>query len=144
GQPPGTVRLPEGGTAELVRRELDRAGTLPVPDDIAETTRKGAGLDASAGPAVLTRHVNWDGRIVTIAELWRTRPGQLITVTGREGTAWRYRVTEVLTLSKEELPARAPELFSQGGRHRLVLVTCGGRYVGGDLGYTDNRIVIAE
>ena len=144
GQPPGTVRLPVGGTAELVRREIDRSGTLPVPDDIGEATWWGAGLDAPAGAAVLAGHVNWGGRTGPFAELWRTRPGQLITVTGREGTAWRYRVTEVLTLSKEELPARAPELFSQGGRHRLVLVTCGGRYVGGDLGYTDNRIVIAE
>jgi hypothetical protein len=42
------------------------------------------------------------------------------------------------------LPGRAQELFGQDGAHRLVLVTCGGRWVGGHDGYEENRVVIAE
>ncbi|MDA3648148.1 class F sortase [Saccharopolyspora indica] len=143
GQPPGTVRLPQGGTAELVRKEIDRSGTLPVPDGVDEATWWGAGLDAPKGATVLAGHVNWKGSIGPFEELWEARNGQPVTVVDDAGTEWRYQVSEVVTVHKDDLPARARELFGQGGEHRLVLVTCGGRYVGGDLGYDENRIVIA-
>jgi hypothetical protein len=143
GQPPGTIRLPQGGTAELVREEIDRSGTLPVPDGIGEATWWGAGLDAPKGATVLAGHVNWKGSVGPFAELWESRPDQLVTVVDDAGKEWRYRVSEVVTVHKDELPDRARELFGQGGAHRLVLVTCGGRYVGGDLGYDENRIVVA-
>ncbi|MER7010681.1 class F sortase [Saccharopolyspora sp. NPDC000359] len=143
GQPPGTVRLPQGGTAELVRAEIDRSGTLPVPDGIDEATWWGAGLDAPKGATVLAGHVNWKGSVGPFEELWRSEPGQPVTVVDDGGKEWRYQVSEVITVDKDDLPARASDLFGQGGEHRLVLVTCGGRYVGGDLGYDENRIVIA-
>lgn len=143
GQPPGTVRLPQGGTAELVREEIDRSGTLPVPDGVDEATWWGAGLDAPKGATVLAGHVNWKGSIGPFEELWEAETGQPVTVVDDAGKEWRYQVSEVVTVHKDGLPARARELFGQGGEHRLVLVTCGGRYVGGDLGYDENRIVIA-
>ncbi|MCX2732137.1 class F sortase [Saccharopolyspora sp. NFXS83] len=143
GQPPGTVRLPQGGQAELVRKEIDRSGTLPVPDGVGEATWWGAGLDSPKGATVLAGHVNWKGAVGPFEELWDSAPDQEVTVVDDDGTEWRYRVSEIVTLSKEELPARAADLFGQGGEHRLVLVTCGGRYVGGDLGYDENRIVVA-
>ncbi|SEG79067.1 Sortase family protein [Saccharopolyspora kobensis] len=143
GQPPGTVRLPQGGTAELVRKEIDRSGTLPVPDGVDEATWWGAGLDAPKGATVLAGHVNWKGAIGPFEELWEARTGQPVTVVDDAGKEWRYQVSEVVTVHKDDLPARARDLFGQGGEHRLVLVTCGGRYVGGDLGYDENRIVIA-
>ncbi|RKT83431.1 Sortase family protein [Saccharopolyspora antimicrobica] len=143
GQPPGTVRLPQGGTAELVRKEIDRSGTLPVPDGVDEATWWGAGLDAPKGATVLAGHVNWKGAIGPFEELWEAETGQPVTVVDDAGKEWRYQVSEVVTVHKDDLPARARDLFGQGGEHRLVLVTCGGRYVGGDLGYDENRIVIA-
>ena len=144
GQPPGTVRLPEGGTAELVRAEIDGSGTLPIPGGVTEATWWGSGLAASRGATVLAGHVNWKGATGPFAELWRSAPGQPVTVTDQTGAAHRYRIAQVLTVAKEELPTRAADLFGQGGQHRLVLVTCGGRYVGGGLGYDENRIVVAE
>lgn len=143
GQPPGTVRLPRGGTAELVRKEVDRSGTLPIPDGVGEATWWGAGLDAPAGATVLAGHVNWKGSTGPFAELWNAARDQQVTVNGDDGGQHRYRISQVLTLTKEQLPARASELFGQGGAHRLVLVTCGGGYVGGGVGYAENRIVIA-
>lgn len=143
GQPPGTVKLPQGGTAELVRKEVDRSGTLPVPDGVDEATWWGAGLDAPDGATVLAGHVNWKGSVGPFEELWESAADQPVTVVDDGGREHRYRVSEVVTVSKEELPARAAELFGQGGPHRLVLVTCGGRYVGGGLGYDENRIVVA-
>lgn len=143
GQRPGTVRLPQGGTATLVRREVGPDGVLPVPDGVREATWWGAGLGADSGATLLAGHVDWRGRIGPFAELWRVRAGQEVTVTDNTGRAWRYRVAEVHTVHKNDLPARAAALFGQDGPHRLVLVTCGGRWVGGTLGYDENRIVVA-
>ncbi|PXY27653.1 class F sortase [Prauserella muralis] len=142
-QPPGTVRLPEGGTAQLVRREVTADGTLPIPDGLEEATWWGAKLGAARGAALLAGHVNWAGRTGPFEELWRARRGQSVTVVDARGGRWVYRVTDVLTVHKTRLPAHAQRLFAQDGPHRLVLVTCGGDYVGGTDGYEDNRIVTA-
>lgn len=144
GQRPGTVRLPEGGTATLVRREVAPDGTLPVPDGVRDATWWGAGLEASKGATVLAGHVNWKGTTGPFAELWRSDKGQKVTVKDATGKTYTYRITEVLTVHKNQLPQRAETLFAQSGNHRLVLVTCGGEWVGGRLGYDDNRIVVAE
>ncbi|MBK1786573.1 sortase [Prauserella sp. ASG 168] len=143
-QQPGTVRLAEGGTATLVRKEVTPDGTLPIPDGLDEATWWGAELGAPQGVALLSGHVNWDGRTGPFDELWRSRAGQDVTVVDVGGDRWVYRVTDVVTLHKNDLPAHAERLFDQGGEHRLVLVTCGGDYVGGTDGYEDNRIVVAE
>lgn len=141
-QPPGTVRLVDGGSATLVRRAVVD-GVLPVPDDLGEATWWGADPDADAGATVLAGHVNWNGAIGPFAELWRSRAGDPVRVVDRGGRAADYTVSEILTLDKDELPRRAAGLFAQDGPHRLVLVTCGGRWVGGSDGYAENRIVIA-
>ncbi|MFF5988912.1 class F sortase [Prauserella flavalba] len=144
GQRPGTIQLPQGGTAELVRREVGPDAVLPVPDDLDEATWWGAGLDAPSGASVFAGHVNWNGRTGPFAELWDIGVGEEVTVSDTGGKVWRYRVAQIVTLHKDELPARATELFSQSGGHRIVLVTCGGRWLGGNTGYAENRVVIAE
>ncbi|MGQ0840810.1 class F sortase [Actinokineospora sp.] len=144
GQQPGTVRLTKGGTATLVRRELGPDATLPVPDGVREATWWGAGLDATAGATVLAGHVNWRGQTGPFAELWGARAGDAVSVVDAEGRTWRYRVAQVETVTKHDLPVRAEEFFGQRGPHRLVLVTCGGQWVGGQGGYESNRIVVAR
>ncbi|MBM7771864.1 hypothetical protein JOD54_002068 [Actinokineospora baliensis] len=143
GQRPGTLRLAQGGTATLVRKELGPDATLPVPSGVREATWWGAGLDARAGASVFAGHVNWKGKTGPFAELWSSRAGDLVSVVDDRGTQWRYRVTQVETVSKHDLPARAEEFFGQTGPHRVVLVTCGGQWVGGPEGYESNRVVIA-
>ncbi|WP_285611263.1 class F sortase [Actinokineospora globicatena] len=143
GQRPGTLRLAKGGTATLVRKELGPDATLPVPSGVKEATWWGAGLDAPTGASVFAGHVNWKGATGPFSELWSSRVGDLVSVVDDEGTQWRYRVTRVETVSKHDLPARAEEFFGQTGPHRVVLVTCGGQWVGGSDGYESNRVVIA-
>lgn len=144
GQRPGTIRLPQGGTATLIRQEVGPDAVLPVPDNLDEATWWGAGLDAPEGASLLAGHVNWQGKVGPFAELWNTQVGQRVTVKDEQGRNWTYRVSQVITLDKDELPSRAEALFGQEGKHRLVLVTCGGRWIGGDTGYASNRVVIAE
>ncbi|MFC4852168.1 class F sortase [Actinophytocola glycyrrhizae] len=142
-QAPGTVRLAQGGTATLIRKEVVD-GVLPVPDGVREATWWGAPFDGARGATVLAGHVNWKGATGPFAELWEARVGDQVTVVGADGATFRYRVRRLVTVHKDELPSRAQELFGQDGGHRLVLVTCGGRWVGGPAGYEENRVVIAE
>ncbi|GLZ39872.1 hypothetical protein Acsp05_34960 [Actinokineospora sp. NBRC 105648] len=143
GQKPGTLRLAKGGTATLVRKELSADATLPVPSGVREATWWGAGLDAAQGATVFAGHVNWKGQTGPFAELWDARTGDAVSVVDAAGRQWRYRVARVETVDKRHLPDRAEEFFGQAGAHRLVLVTCGGQWVGGQDGYESNRVVIA-
>ncbi len=142
-QAPGTVRLPDGGTATLVREEVVD-GVLPVPAGVRQATWWGAPFDGRTGATVLAGHVNWKGATGPFSVLWNTRVGDPVTVVADDGRTFRYRVRQLVTVHKDQLPGRAQELFGQDGPHRLVLVTCGGRWVGGTDGYEENRIVIAD
>ncbi|KDN20952.1 class F sortase, partial [Amycolatopsis rifamycinica] len=143
-QRPGTVRLPAGGTATLVRRDLGPGGELPVPADLGQATWWGAALDAASGASVFAGHVNWRGATGPFAELWSARIGTEVTIVDSAGKTWRYRIAQLVTVHKNDLPARADALFGPSGPHRVVLVTCGGRWVGGSDGYEENRVVIAD
>ncbi|GLZ60963.1 class F sortase [Micromonospora sp. NBRC 107095] len=139
---PGSVRLPLGGTARVIRREIGGDGVLPLPDGIGDAAWWGSALSAGTGAAVLAGHVNWRGEVGPFAELWRAGHGGRVEVADEHGRYRRYRIIEVHTVAKADLPRRAPDLFGQHGPHRIVLVTCGGRWVGGPLGYEANRIVV--
>lgn len=143
GQRPGAIRLPLGGTAALVRAEVGADGTLPIPDGLGEATWWGSGLGAPAGATLFAGHVNWQGKVGPFNELWQDRVGQVVSVTDAHNKTWRYRITKLITVGKDELPRRAKEFFGPTGAHRVVLVTCGGRWVGGSDGYASNRIAIA-
>ncbi|MDQ7807175.1 class F sortase [Amycolatopsis sp. A133] len=143
-QQPGTVRLPDGGTATLVRKDLGPGGELPVPTDLGQATWWGAALDAAGGASVFAGHVNWRGATGPFAELWHARIGAELTIVDSAGRTWRYRISQLVTVHKSDLPARADYLFGPSGPHRVVLVTCGGRWVGGSDGYEENRVVTAD
>jgi LPXTG-site transpeptidase (sortase) family protein len=119
-------------------------GVLPVPDGVREAAWWGAPLDAATGATVFAGHVNWRGATGPFAELWQAKIGDLATVVDADGGVHQFRVRQMVTVHKNDLPSRAQELFGQDGPHRLVLVTCGGRWVGGSDGYEENRVVIAE
>ncbi|KZB87569.1 class F sortase [Amycolatopsis regifaucium] len=143
-QGPGTIRLPAGGGAKLIRKDLGPGAELPVPENLDEVTWWGAELSSATGASVFAGHVNWKGATGPFAELWNDRIGGDVTVVDKAGKSWRYKVSQLITLKKNELPQRADELFGQSGRHRIVLVTCGGRWIGGETGYAENRVVIAD
>ncbi|WP_409494844.1 class F sortase [Amycolatopsis sp. cmx-11-12] len=144
GQAPGTVKLPGGGTAKLIRKELTADGTLPIPEGLDEATWWGSKLGADQGASLLSGHVNWKGKKGPFDELWRLKTGQEVNVVDTDGGKWVYKIGEVVTVHKTKLAEQAEKLFGPDGPHRLVLVTCGGEYVGGTDGYEDNRIVTAS
>ncbi|MGW9478351.1 class F sortase [Saccharomonospora azurea] len=143
-QPPNSVRLPGGATSTLVRTDVAADGTLPIPDGVASAAYWGAGFGEDRGAALVSGHVNWHGDTGPFAALLRLSAGDEVTVRDADGRTWTYRVDAAAMLHKDDLGAYAPELFAQDGPHRLVLVTCGGDYLGGSGGYSDNYIVTAE
>uniref|UniRef100_UPI0020116CA0 class F sortase n=1 Tax=Amycolatopsis pretoriensis TaxID=218821 RepID=UPI0020116CA0 len=102
------------------------------------------GRRAAGGASVFAGHVNWRGATGPFAELWSARIGGGVTIVDSAGKTWRYRISQLVTVHKNDLPARADDLFGQSGPHRVVLVTCGGRWVGGSDGYEENRVVVAD
>ncbi|GAA4543724.1 class F sortase [Amycolatopsis samaneae] len=143
-QRPGTIRLPGGGTAVMVRRNLGPNAELPIPDNLGEATWWGADLTAAGGASVFAGHVNWRGAIGPFAELWDEKIGGEVTVVDAKGKTWRYKISQLVTVHKNDLPQRADDLFGPSGPHRVVLVTCGGRWVGGPQGYEENRVAVAD
>ena len=144
GQTPATVALPAGGSAKLVAEDLDADGALKIPQGLDEAAWWGAKLGADKGVALLSGHVNWKGSKGPFMELWQVKQGQEVKLTDAAGGAWTYRIDEVVTVHKSELAAKSEALFNPDGPHKLVLVTCGGEYVGGKEGYEDNRVATAS
>ncbi|MGW4489443.1 class F sortase [Amycolatopsis sp. NPDC004368] len=144
GRQPGTVLLPGGGTAKLVQEPVGDDGALVIPQSLAEAAWWGSGLGADHGVTLFSGHVNWKGRTGPFDQLWRVKQGQTVTVTDTSGGRWSYRVEEVRTIHKSGLATESAKLFSPDGPHKLVLVTCGGDYVGPTVGYDDNRVVTAS
>ena len=141
---PNTVLLPKGGRASLVRTGVAGDGTLQIPDGVSKAALWGAALDGRAGATLIAGHINWAGVAGPFAELWGAQAGQMVTVVDAGGKRLTFAVDQVLTVDKDNLPQHADELFGQTGPHRLVLVTCGGQWVGGALGYDENRVVVAH
>ncbi|WP_376772145.1 class F sortase [Amycolatopsis echigonensis] len=144
GQTPGTVKLPGGGQAKLIPEEVGADGALPIPKSLGEAAWWGSGVGAAQGVTLLSGHVNWAGESGPFQELWRMKPGQVVSVADTAGKQWEYKIDEVRTIHKSDLAAESAKLFDPEGPHRLVLVTCGGDYVGGQEGYDDNRVVTAS
>ena len=141
---PAQLALPGGGTAKLVQEDLDAAGALKIPEGLDEAAWWGAKLGADHGVALLSGHVNWKGKKGPFNELWQVKQGQEVKLTDAAGGAWVYRVDATETIHKSELAGRSEQLFDPDGPHKLLLVTCGGEYVGGSEGYEDNRVVTAS
>jgi LPXTG-site transpeptidase (sortase) family protein len=144
GTAPAQVTLPGGGTAKLVQEGLDAAGALQIPSGVDQAAWWGAKLGADHGVALLSGHVNWKGAKGPFMSLWQLKAGQDVQLTDVAGGAWTYRIDDVQTVHKTDLAGRAQQLFDPDGPHKLVLVTCGGDYVGGQEGYEDNRVVTAS
>jgi Sortase domain len=120
-------------------------GSIAVPDN---RRRNEAGwyragpTPGQFGPAIIVGHVDTRTGPAVFHDLVTLRPGATIEVTRRDRRVAVFKVNSVETFSKSRLPAdRVYEDFS---RPALRLITCGGRWAGGGLGYADNVIVFAS
>lgn len=138
--------LIDGKSAPIDFVQLTDQGSLIPPTDVSRLGWYSAsaipGEEGAAGSSVITGHVNevdqGDGYAARFADL---KAGDTVTVKV-DGESRDF------TVSKDPIQvvkgAQMPEAVNDAvGENRLVLITCGGEFVGGTLGYADNIIVEA-
>jgi sortase (surface protein transpeptidase) len=138
---PVRVDIPAlGVTDELVPVGLapDRSMEIPPVDRVG--FYKLGPVPGEVGPAVLAGHVNYQGVAGSFQRIGDLKPGDRITVTGRDGAALTFEVYDVTQFPKAAF--RYDFVFGNRAAPELVLVTCSGTVV--DHSYLDNTAVAAR
>jgi hypothetical protein len=141
---PTRILLPNGAVVPVDRADLDRVGALALPEDPSRAGwwTGGARVGEPFGSVVVAGHI--DSRRYGIGELAALRDvavGDLMSA-GDGDVAVRYRIESVQRIPKADL-SRDSELFDQARPHRLVLITCDGRFDSSTRRYADNLVVTA-
>ncbi|MGL4305278.1 MAG: class F sortase [Mycobacteriaceae bacterium] len=136
----------DGIQAPIIPIKTTQVGELIPPTNVSHL---GWWVDSSipgsgSGTIVITGHVDdiAQGRGVA-ARFAHLKPGSEIVINDGTKRQWTYRVTSVHSYDKRhQLPI--DELNRIEGPESLALVTCGGAFLGGALGYQNNDIVWAQ
>jgi hypothetical protein len=94
------------------------------------------------GPAVIVGHADTRTGPSVFHDLGRLKPGQRIEVVRRDRRVAVFEVNSVERFSKAKLPVE--RVYGDFSRPALRLLTCGGRWLGGESGYADNVVVFAS
>ncbi|PWR16044.1 class F sortase [Micromonospora sicca] len=94
------------------------------------------------GPAVIVGHVDTTTGPAVFHGLKSLDDGDRVEVTRADRSVAVFEVTAVQRYGKDRLPV--DEVFGDFSRPNLRLITCGGRWVGGETGYADNLVVYAS
>jgi hypothetical protein len=125
-----------------VGRASDGSIDVPVEDPVRTTGWYEYGASpGQPGTAVIVGHVDTKTEAAVFAHLNQLSKGDLIVVTGPGSHRSTFAVDSLRRTPKTAFPANA--VFAPTAKPRLVLVTCGGAWVGGQVGYADNVIVFA-
>lgn len=115
----------------------------PVEDPTRTVGWYGLGpTPGEPGTAVMVGHVDTDSRPGVFHNLGEIRAGKLIEVSRKDRRVATFRVDSVESFPKDSFPA--DRVLVHSDVPRLALVTCGGEWVGGEIGYADNVIVFAH
>ncbi|MEH0842782.1 class F sortase [Micromonospora sp. CPCC 205711] len=120
-------------------------GSIAVPD--ATRAQEAGWYDQGPtpgqyGPAVLVGHVDTTTGPAVFHGLKELRTGDTVEVTREDHRVAVFEVDQVERYGKDRLPT--DEIFGDFSRPNLRLITCGGRWVGGETGYADNVVVYAS
>ncbi|MDG4783369.1 class F sortase [Micromonospora sp. WMMD961] len=120
-------------------------GTIAVPD--AARAQEAGWYDQGPtpgqyGPAVIVGHVDTTSGPAVFHQLRELRSGDQIEVTRTDQSVAIFEVDSVERFDKGRLPV--DEVYGDFSRPSLRLITCGGRWVGGETGYSDNVVVFAS
>ena len=94
------------------------------------------------GPAIIVGHLDTKDGPAVFHRLASLRPGQVVQVTRRDHKVVVFTVDSVETFDKARLPVE--RIYRDFSRPGLRLITCGGRWVGGETGYADNVVIFAS
>jgi hypothetical protein len=94
------------------------------------------------GPAVIVGHVDTRTGPSVFHDLARLRPGARVEVLRRDRSTAVFEVTSVERFDKGRLPGE--RVYGDFSRPGLRLITCGGQWRGGAVGYADNVVAFAS
>ncbi|MFI1193580.1 class F sortase [Micromonospora sp. NPDC020750] len=120
-------------------------GSIGVPD--AARAQEAAWYDQGPtpgqyGPAVIVGHVDTRTGPAVFHGLKELRSGDRVEIRREDRSVAVFEVDSVHRYDKDQLPVS--EVYGDFTRPRLRLITCGGRWVGGETGYADNVVVYAS
>ena len=142
---PSRISIPSLGVRARtieVGKAADGSIATPAADPVKDTGwYKFGPTPGEAGTAVIVGHVDTAGQAAVFSKLADLRRGRVIEVKREDRRIVTFTVDSVEKFPKTLFPAN--RVLAPGGQPRLVLVTCGGNWVGGDIGYSDNVIVFA-
>jgi hypothetical protein len=124
-------KAPDGSIAVPVQNPVDTAGWYQY-----------GASPGQPGTAVIVGHVDTKTEAAVFAHLDHLAKGDQIEITGPGSRKSTFAVDSLQRTPKTAFPADA--VFAPTAKPRLVLVTCGGAWVGGEVGYADNVIVFAS
>jgi hypothetical protein len=94
------------------------------------------------GPAILVGHADTRDGPSIFYKLPKLRAGARVEVTRRDGAVAIFEVNSIERFDKAKLPAQ--RVYGDFSRPGLRLITCGGQWRGGSIGYADNIVVFAS
>ena len=94
------------------------------------------------GPAVIVGHADTRTGPSVFHDLPRLKPGQKIEVQRADRSVAVFEINSVEHYNKDRLPVQ--RVYGDYTRPSLRLMTCGGRWLGGRSGYSDNIVVFAS
>ena len=131
-----------GVDSKLMKLGLKADGTMQVPPSgFPAGWFTGAPTPGELGPAVIAGHIDWKGPGV-FYNLYKLKPGDLVSITRRDGSRPVFRVTRVQQFPKKEFPTNA--VYGNIGNAGLRLITCGGTFNPRTGHYEDNIVAFAD
>ena len=94
------------------------------------------------GPALIVGHADTRTGPSVFHDLPRLRPGHRIEVLREDDSVAIFEVNSVEHFDKDKLPVQ--RVYGDYSRPSLRLMTCGGQWLGGSIGYSDNIVVFAS
>ena len=142
---PTRISIPDVGVrADLVEvgRAEDGSIATPTSDPVKDAGWYSLGPSpGEAGTAVIVGHVDTASKPAVFAKLATLGAGKIVEVRRSDRRTASFMIDSVETFPKTAFPAQL--VFAASAQPRLALITCGGAWLGGDIGYADNIIAFA-
>ena len=132
-------------TAPVMSVGLAADGTVSTPpmnNNNLAGWYSGGPSPGQLGPAVIVGHVDGPRGKSVFYKLGKMRPGDKIQVNLANHRIAMFSVYSVEVYSKGKFPG--DRVYGDYSRPGLRLITCGGKWVGGSTGYSDNIVVYAQ
>jgi hypothetical protein len=116
-------------------------GVPPLSDNNLAGWYSGGPAPGQLGPAVIVGHVDGPSGKSVFYRLGQLKPGEKVNLSLANHHVALFTIYSVEYYPKGKLPG--DRVYGDMSRPGLRLITCGGNFIGGTVGYADNIVVYA-